>query len=83
MPDLELEQSYIRARVTYSASAVKKYNATSGPVRFENKNSFIYFNKNAPAYYNSGVAVVNLEVQGLAPEKAEQKNKNSVGIYAV
>jgi hypothetical protein len=32
---------------------------------FENKNSVFYSEKNATAYYNSGVAVVNSKVVGL------------------
>jgi hypothetical protein len=46
--------------VTYNASVVKKYNATSSQVRFENKIfSYTY------TYYNACVAIVNLEIVGL------------------
>jgi hypothetical protein len=31
--------------VSYNAAVVKTYNATSSPVRFENKNIFFYFHK--------------------------------------
>jgi hypothetical protein len=31
--------------VSYNASAVKIYKATSDPMRFENKNRFFYFEK--------------------------------------
>jgi hypothetical protein len=33
------------ANVSYNASAVKIYSATSSQVRFENKNIFFYFEK--------------------------------------
>jgi hypothetical protein len=36
--------------VRYNASAVKIYNSTSSPVRFESKNVLSYFGKNALAW---------------------------------
>jgi hypothetical protein len=35
---------------SYNASAVKIYNASSSPLRFENKNIFSFTKKNALAY---------------------------------
>jgi hypothetical protein len=42
--------------LSYNASVVKIYNATSNLVRFEKKASNL---KNAPAYYDNVVVVVN------------------------
>jgi hypothetical protein len=50
--------------VSYNASAVKIYNATSSLVRFEDKNIFFYF-ENDLAYYNAGVVAVNSKFVGL------------------
>jgi hypothetical protein len=45
--------------VSYNASAVKIYNATSNLVRFENKNCFQLLPKNGLAYYSAGVVALN------------------------
>jgi hypothetical protein len=37
----------LHATVSYNASAVKIYNATSSPLRFENKNNFFYMLSNS------------------------------------
>jgi hypothetical protein len=55
-PMLQLHnvKSLPRANLTITssnASAVKNYNATCSQVRFENKNIFFYFDKNALAYF--------------------------------
>jgi hypothetical protein len=48
--------------VSYNASVVKIYNATSSLVRFQNKNIF-YSLKNALVYFNAGA--VNSQVRGI------------------
>jgi hypothetical protein len=53
------------AIMSYNASAVKIYDASSGLAFFENKNGSLLV-KNALAYYSAGDVVVILEVVGLA-----------------
>jgi hypothetical protein len=63
--------------VSYNASVVKMYCATSSLVRFEYKNIFLHL-KNSLASCNAGVVFVNLEVVGLASGRA---TKNSDMIF--
>jgi hypothetical protein len=55
------------------ASAVKYYNTASSLVRFENKNTFLLFEKNATAYNNAGAVVVN---SGANPSTFKFTNKS-------
>jgi hypothetical protein len=41
--------------VSYNGNAVKIHNATSSLLLFENKNTFLFFEKNALACYNAGL----------------------------
>jgi hypothetical protein len=52
--------------VSYNASAVKIYNASSSLARFENK-KYLFCFETRSSLLNAGVNVVNSEVVGLAP----------------
>jgi hypothetical protein len=51
--------------VSYNASVVKIYNATSSLLRFENKNCYFFYENALATYYN---AFVHSEVEGLSPK---------------
>jgi hypothetical protein len=52
--------------VSYNISAVKIYYATSGLLRFDNKDIFLYL-ENALVYYTAGVVVVQSQVTPTTP----------------
>jgi hypothetical protein len=60
------------------ASVVNFHNATGNLVCYENKNIFFYL-KNALAYYNAGVGVVNLEDVWL-PGLPDRPNLGRIGL---
>jgi hypothetical protein len=53
--------------VSYNASTVKIYNATSSLMRFENKYIFFFIEETLSYYSAAGIVVVKSEVVGLAP----------------
>jgi hypothetical protein len=57
----------------------KFYNATRSLENFGNKKYFCTVYKNALAYYNSGIVVINSKVVGMAP--GQKSLENAVVVY--